>query len=65
MFFRIDGYFKDDKNDVFNGMVVSTFDSYTDDDEDVFYFGLSRGTAENLIDKETQEDFVITRVYDY
>jgi len=70
-YFSISGYFKDDKSelddfiekDTFEGFIVKDTHDFTDDeDEYVFYFGLSEDEIKSAIaeGEDTALEFVIT-----
>jgi hypothetical protein len=60
-YFEIDGYWKD-TDEVFSGYVVKEFDDVGDDDEHVFFYGLTESDIKQAIfyGEDTVEDFVIT-----
>lgn len=60
-YFSINGYWKDDKTE-FENYTVSSYNSEEDDDEEIFYFGLSEQEIKEAIKagEETIFDFVIT-----
>lgn len=63
--FKITGYYKDDKSE-FDGYLVTSFDSSQvdeDQDDEIFYYGLSEQAIKDAIANPEQEDildFVIT-----
>jgi hypothetical protein len=59
--FSIDGYWKDDKTE-FYGLLVSEYDEAPEgwDDEDFFFYGLSEEDIKDMIQNDSNEDFVIT-----
>lgn len=59
-YFKIDGFWKDDKSE-FNGLIVKEYDDIGDDD-DIFFYGLSEQDIQSaIIDKGNGSlDFVIT-----
>ena len=61
MYFSIDGYFKDDKSE-FSGYIVKDMDDAGEDDDDVFFYGLSENDIKEAIEfgEDTVHDFVIT-----
>lgn len=64
--YYISGYWKDDLTP-FEDYVVSEYDSQCEDDDDnIFFYGLSRSEAEaSKFDEDTILDFVITSVHTY
>lgn len=66
-YYKVDGYWTD-SGECFYGYVMCNYDYLIANDhgieeEDVFYFGVSKSVAEQNIDEEW-DDFVITSVYD-
>jgi hypothetical protein len=60
-YFSIDGYFKDDKSE-FSGLIVKEHDDVDENDENIFYYGLSEDEIKDAIaaGENTTLDFVIT-----
>ena len=59
-YFSIDGYFKDD-NSEFNGYIVKEFsDVNGNEDERIFYYGLSEKSIRDIIENGSELDFAIT-----
>jgi hypothetical protein len=61
-YFEINGYWKDDKSE-FNGLIVKEYDDIGDDDDDVFFYGLSEEQIQEAIDSKGEDnslDFIIT-----
>lgn len=56
--FEIDGYFKDDKSP-FSGLIVKSTDDADEDDDSIFYYGLSKEDLENSCEEDGLE-FVVT-----
>jgi len=55
-YFKIDGYWKDDKTE-FSGYIVKEFDDYDEDTDDgsddaIFYYGLSEEVIKQAIEDE-------------
>lgn len=67
-FYCCDIRFPDDPDTLFEQMVFCEYDGLPDNspvvDDDVFYYGLSRESAEQCIGQTTGEDYIIERVYD-
>lgn len=61
-FFSIDGYFVDDPNNPFEGQIVCDCDDFREEDEDtIFFYGLSeKGIQQAIESKEPVDDFIIT-----
>jgi hypothetical protein len=59
--FSIDGYWKDD-NTEFYGLLVAEYNETPEgwDDKDIFFYGLSEEDIKDLIQNDSNEDFVIT-----
>ena len=59
---KIDGYWLDDKTE-FYGYIVSQLEEIDEEnDENIFYYGLSLDyIEENILNEKTGLDFVITR----
>ena len=55
----VDGYWRDDKTE-FYGYVVSQSDDIEENDDDIFFYGLSESQIAESLGKETGADFVIT-----
>lgn len=61
-YYFISGYFKDDLSE-FDNYMVSEYDDADDDEDDVFYYGLSREEAKSMLfETDTSLEFVITSV---
>jgi hypothetical protein len=60
-YFLINGYFKDDKSE-FSGYIVKDMDDAGEDDDNVFFYGLSENDIKDAIEhgEDTVHDFVIT-----
>lgn len=61
-YFEINGYWKDDKSE-FNGLIVKEYDDVGEDDDDVFFYGLSEEQIKEAIDSKGEDDsldFIIT-----
>lgn len=61
-YFLIDGYYKDDKTE-FYGYLVSEFDGVEDEDDEIFYYGLTESDIVEAIESGGEGDileFVIT-----
>ena len=60
-YFTITGYWKDDKSE-FSGIVKDTNDVIEEEDDNIFFYGLSEEDIEDAIKngKKFSEDFVIT-----
>jgi hypothetical protein len=61
-YFEINGYWKDDKSE-FNGLIVKEYDDVGEDDDDVFFYGLSEEQIQEVIDSKGEDDsldFIIT-----
>lgn len=60
--FSIDGYWKDDHDDTFEGYIVNEDDDSGDEDDNVFFYGMSEEEIKDAIEKgeDTVHDFVIT-----
>jgi hypothetical protein len=60
-YFLISGYYIDDKTD-FTDYLVKEFEDIDENDDDVFYYGLSELDIQKAIEhgENTREDFVIT-----
>lgn len=61
-YFTINGYWKDDHTEFTNCVVKSTDDSDYDNDDDIFYYGLSENDIKECIKfgEDTALEFVIT-----
>lgn len=59
-YFSIDGYWKDDKSE-FEGYIVSSTHDAGDDDDNIFFYGISELTIVDVLGREnTGFEFVIT-----
>jgi len=60
-YYAISGYWKDD-GEFFDDYVVKEFDDANEDDDDVFYFGMSEADIIVAIElgEDSDEEFVIT-----
>jgi hypothetical protein len=58
--FEIDGYFKDDKTEFYGYLVSEHDDVYNDEDESIFFYGLSEDEIKEAMSENTTHDFVIT-----
>ena len=56
----VDGYWRDDRTE-FEGYVISQTHDVEEDDDSIFFYGLSESQIAESLGKETGEDFVITR----
>ena len=56
----VDGYWVDDRTE-FEGYVISQYNDIEEDDDSIFFYGLSESEIAESLGKETGEDFVITR----
>ena len=56
----VDGYWVDDRAE-FEGYVISQSNDIEEDDEGIFFYGLTESQIAESLGKETGEDFVITR----
>jgi hypothetical protein len=56
----VDGYWVDDRTE-FEGYVISQSNDIEEDDDSIFFYGLSESKIAESLGKETGEDFVITR----
>jgi hypothetical protein len=61
-YFTIDGYWIDNKES-FSGYIVKEFDNASEDDDNVFFYGMSEKDLQDAIQakEDTTLDFVITR----
>ncbi len=65
-FFSIDGYWKDDHSDTFEGYIVSESESDDDEnnenDDNIFYYGLSENEIKHSMDTGGNDHlkFVVT-----
>jgi len=59
--FSVDGYFIDDHSE-FEGYLLSAFDDALDNDDEIFYYGLSEQDIKDAIEsgEPIDNDFVIT-----
>lgn len=63
--YYISGYWKDDKS-TFDYYLVCEFDGVEEEDDNIFFYGLSMSDAEaSKFDENTALEFVITSVYPY
>jgi hypothetical protein len=63
-YFKIAGYFKDDKSE-FNGFIVKEYDDSEEDEnreDQIFYYGLSDNDLQHSVDTGGNDmlDFVVT-----
>jgi hypothetical protein len=63
-YFRINGYYKDDKSE-FEGLIVKEYDDAEEDenrDDQIFYYGLSDNDLKHSVDTGGNDmlDFVVT-----
>jgi hypothetical protein len=60
-YFTIDGYWIDNKES-FSGYIVKEFDNASEDDDNVFFYGMSENDLQEAIKskEDTTLDFVIT-----
>ena len=56
----VDGYWVDDHTK-FEGYVISQTHDVEEDDDSIFFYGLSESEIAESLGKETAQDFVITR----
>jgi hypothetical protein len=55
----VDGYWVDDRTK-FEGYVISQSNDIEEDDDSIFFYGLTESEIAESLGKETGEDFVIT-----
>ena len=63
LYFEIDGYFKDNVNETFEGYIVKDSDEMLESEDDkIFYYGLSENQIKQAIEDgiNTDLEFVIT-----
>ena len=56
----VDGYWRDDRTE-FEGYVISQTYDVEEDDDSIFFYGLSESEIAESLGKETAQEFVITR----
>lgn len=62
-YFEIDGHWLDDKDDEFEGYIVKSTDDYTkEEDDSIFYYGLSEDDIKHAIEtgEPVNNEFIIT-----
>lgn len=61
---EISGYWKDDVLNTFEGYLVKqTNDVWEEEDDSIFFYGLTWNEIQECLNKETAQDFVITNAY--
>lgn len=55
----VDGYWRDDRTE-FEGYVISQTHDVEEDDDSIFFYGLTESEIAESLGKETAQDFVIT-----